>query len=170
MRYYIDTEFNELGHHLPVELISIGVKAQDGREYYAVAADGWQFDHCSPWVRENVLPHLGGPWKTRKQIAKDLLEFCVEIPCDTTPEFWGYFADYDWVLFCQLWGTMMDLPAMFPNFCMDLKQSMKEHCIEKKQMPQQEGVAHNALEDARHMKVMHDFIYADPYPSTAGDD
>lgn len=42
------------------------------------------------------------------------------------PTFWGYFADYDWVLFCSLWGTMMDLPAGFPMYCRDLKQYKDE--------------------------------------------
>lgn len=159
MRYFVDTEFNELGHQLPVELISIGVKADDGREYYAVCADGWQLDHCSAWVKENVLPYLGDEArKPRAQIARELVAFCRAT--DPKPEFWGYFADYDWVLFCQLFGTMMDLPEGFPMFCMDIKQSMKERGVTRDQLPAQEGVAHNALEDARHMKVMHDFVYA----------
>lgn len=42
----------------------------------------------------------------------------------TKPVFWGYFADYDWVLFCSLWGTMMSLPAGFPMYCRDLKQEL----------------------------------------------
>jgi hypothetical protein len=42
------------------------------------------------------------------------------------PEFYGYFADYDWVVFCSLYGTMMDLPKGFPKYCRDLKQMFDE--------------------------------------------
>lgn len=42
------------------------------------------------------------------------------------PEFYGYFSDYDWVLFCSLFGTMMDLPEGFPMYCRDLKQTLDE--------------------------------------------
>lgn len=42
------------------------------------------------------------------------------------PELYGYYADYDWVLFCSLFGTMMDLPKGFPMHCRDLKQMLDE--------------------------------------------
>jgi len=42
------------------------------------------------------------------------------------PEFYGYYADYDWVLFCSLFGKMIDLPAGFPMYCIDLKQMLDE--------------------------------------------
>jgi hypothetical protein len=37
-------------------------------------------------------------------------------------EFYGYYADYDWVGFCWLFGKMNDLPKNFPMYCKDLKQ------------------------------------------------
>jgi len=42
------------------------------------------------------------------------------------PEFYGYYADYDWVLFCSLFGRMIDLPKGFPMYCRDLKQTFDE--------------------------------------------
>ncbi len=42
------------------------------------------------------------------------------------PEFYAYYADYDWVLFCSLFGRMMDLPKGFPMYCRDLKQTLDE--------------------------------------------
>lgn len=44
----------------------------------------------------------------------------------TEPEFYGYYADYDWVLFCSLFGKMIDLPKGFPRYCNDLKQMLDE--------------------------------------------
>jgi len=48
---------------------------------------------------------------------------------DTEPMFYAYFADYDWVAFCWLFGKMIDLPSNFPMYCKDLKQLMEEHFI-----------------------------------------
>lgn len=41
-------------------------------------------------------------------------------------EFYGYFSDYDWVLFCSLFGKMINLPKGFPMYCIDLKQMMDD--------------------------------------------
>jgi hypothetical protein len=40
------------------------------------------------------------------------------------PEFYAYYADYDWVAFCWLFGKMIDLPKGFPMYCIDLKQTL----------------------------------------------
>lgn len=64
-RYYYDTEFLEDGR--TIELISIGIVADDGREYYAVNSevnDSNGYDSIgeriarSPWLMENVVPQL----------------------------------------------------------------------------------------------------------------
>jgi hypothetical protein len=41
-KYFFDTEFDEDGK--TIELISIGIKCADGREYYAVSRE---FEPCS---------------------------------------------------------------------------------------------------------------------------
>jgi len=197
MRYYLDTEFDESGYGR-INLISIGVRCEDGREYYAVAGDGWDPKQVNPWVREHVLPFLslhsrinpsclngrilsyvdgGDPEalaelreeqgldiRSRAQIRDDLLEFFrgpvrqglklvlagVEGEKPTKPQIWGYFADYDWVLFCQIFGRMIDLPKLLPMYCLDLKQEMAVHGITREELPPQEtGLEHNALFDAR---------------------
>ncbi len=40
------------------------------------------------------------------------------------PVFIGYYCDYDWVVFCWLFGHMMSLPKGFPKYCVDLKQTL----------------------------------------------
>lgn len=52
MRYFYDTEFIEDGH--TIELISIGVVAEDGREYYAVSTE-FDPERAGSWVRTHVL-------------------------------------------------------------------------------------------------------------------
>lgn len=55
MKYYIDTEFRDDGKC--IDLISIGVAAEDGRELYVQSA-AFDLQEANPWVKENVLPHL----------------------------------------------------------------------------------------------------------------
>ncbi len=155
MRYFLDTEFFEDGYKR-IDLISIGLVCEDGREFYAVATDGWEPVLCSEWLHENVLPHLGGPWMSREQIKQKVTDFVGHYGQTDKIEFWGYYSDYDWVLFCQLFGRMIDLPKFFPMFCRDIKQTAVE--LGNPQLPKQEGKEHNALDDARHIKQMHEFL------------
>lgn len=151
MKFFLDTEFIERGREHPMELISIGVVAEDGSEFYEVLCD-WEPDHASEWVKENVLPHLGTRHRTSPAtVAQELRLFCGD-----SPELWGYFCDYDWVVLCQLFGTMMDLPPTWPMFCLDVKQLAVS--LGNPRLPKQESGAHNALADARHIKRMHEFL------------
>lgn len=151
MRIYLDTEFVERGYER-IELISIGLVAEDGREFYAVASDGWDPEHANDWVKANVLTKLGNdPRMPRTLIAEMIRDFAGE-----KPEFWGYYSDYDWVLLCQLFGTMMDLPKGWPMFCRDVIQLCKDNGDPR--LPKQDGSEHNALADARHILVMHEYL------------
>jgi len=200
MKYFIDTEVKEKPH--TIDLISIGIVCEDGREYYAISnnfnlKEVWKDE----WLRENVLKTLYSDlykmvstydktyhwrlfepftrksirnlirWygKTNVQIAKETLYFCSNGYFDQTgfnldeakkyelydqfkPEFYAYYADYDWVVFWWLFGRMMDLPKGFPMYCKDLKQMMDEKGLDKdwkrENCPDPEG-EHNALVDAR---------------------
>lgn len=271
MKYFIDTEFLEgtqtiksFGFKLQtqptIDLVSIGIVAEDGREYYAVSKDfnlkeAWnRFDWKDTgkdnlpginrskekvyWIRENVLKPI---WcelrgkdgcgcltkyftnkdlrrlinkygKTNSQIAEEIKDFCkpnvtVSNPPGASaldyfapdisskqifaappiknienPEFYGYYCDYDWVVFCWLFGRMIDLPKGFPMYCRDLKQTLDE--IAKKTEMQAEAIydrakprwknnlerikrlpdypkqtnAHNALADAKWNYELYKFL------------
>ena len=47
------------------------------------------------------------------------------------PKFYGYYCDYDWVVFCWLFGKMIDLPKGFPMFAFDIQQQIEEYKIDK---------------------------------------
>jgi len=148
MRYAIDTEFTERGPDFPVKLISIAIVPEDVcmDPFYAVSADFTE-DECNDWVKENVLPQIiDEPRHSLPQIKKMLLEYFEpeEDDYDTPIEFWGYYSDYDWVVFCQIFGTMMDLPRHLPMYCHDLKQVIDERGLDESQ----EDSVHNALDDA----------------------
>jgi len=137
--YFIDTEFIEIPN--TIQLISIGIKCEDGRKYYAISGE-FREETASDWVKENVIIKLEGiERKSIKQIRKEILGFTK----GTSPEFWGYYADYDWVVFCWIFGTMMQLPANYPMYCKDLKQLLDAG--HKKIIPSPVG-EHNALVDA----------------------
>lgn len=143
MKYFIDTEFIESGPYKPVQLLSIGIVAEDGREFYAESCEANPND-ASPWVMENVVTHLTGDAFTLNEIKAGILGFLM---FDPQPEFWGYYADYDWVVFCQIFGTMMDLPTHFPKFCRDIKQLAMD--LGNPTLPKQTTTEHHALADAR---------------------
>ena len=150
MRYFYDTEFIEDGR--TIELISIGVVAEDGREYYGVSTE---FDpgRAGRWVRTNVLPKLPSPasslWRTRRQIRSDLEAFFgLEAGDGAEPiELWAWVAAYDHVVLCQLWGTMPELPAAMPRFTRELRQLWEDRG--QPRLPPRSSGSHDALIDAR---------------------
>ena len=253
MKYFLDTEFLEgpqkerfpislfRKETLPtIDLISIGIVAEDGRELYLISKDfnlkeAWnrfQFnenwlDGKYYWIRENVLKPIyyelrkklenktqilisskfcykdlkiliSKYGKTNKEIAEEIVSFTTFVVTEINkngtlivgatedfkpiksnfvwdkPEFYAYYADYDWVVFCWLFGKMMDLPTGYPKYCHDLKQILYEK--EKIQLdnykhlgnnapnlkqhidyPKQEN-EHNALADARWNKKLYEFL------------
>ena len=58
MLIFFDTEFTDL--HVEARLISIGLIAEDGREFYAELSDTYQPHQCGDFSREFVLPLLDG--------------------------------------------------------------------------------------------------------------
>ena len=86
MRFWFDTEFIEDGR--TIDLMSIGIVAEDGREFYAESNE-CDLSGASPWVKENVIPHLvhahdGRVHMSRKAIANAVVRFVGEYPLDRT--------------------------------------------------------------------------------------
>ncbi len=156
MKYFFDTEFMEDGHN--IELLSIGIVSEDGRSLYLENNEA-DYERANEWVKEHVIPKLRtGEFEgyTRADIADMIRKFC-DPDKHGKPEFWGYYADYDWVVLCQLFGRMIDLPKGWPMYCMDLKQL----CVMMGDMrlpqlaPEYE---HNALHDAGWNRQMYHYI------------
>lgn len=183
-----------------IDLISIALVAEDGREFYSISKDfnlkeAWnRYDlkvekmygdarnifpdgrkYKEYWIRENVLKPIfeelfeeyvyaddykgsvdmkfeydnlkfliNKYGKTNKQIAEEIKEFTnpvqnmdknipdyMQVPEQfktdySKPQFYGYYSAYDHVVFCWLFGKMIDLPKGFPMYCNDLKQTFDE--------------------------------------------
>ena len=265
MKYFLDTEFIEGTQTVlsifktkpTIDLISIGLVCEDGREYYAISKDfnlkeAWNrydlknertldsiendyIDYHNVkvyWIRDNVLRPIykelhdkenlharqalyrasvyiketdfnftyrnlkkliSKYGKTNKQIAKEVKHFVANRPIEADKEQWildydtkdvhfyGYYSDYDWVVFCWLFGKMINLPKGFPMYCVDLKQTLDDYadinyCIAKnlsvinssfedklnelkshKNYPKQTN-EHNALADARWNYQLYKFL------------
>ena len=146
-RYFYDTEFIEDG--TTIDLVSIGVVDETGREFYAVSTQ-FDPDKAIPWVRRNVLDKLPPPadpaWRTRDRLRADLLDFLTG-PGEEI-ELWAWIAAYDHVALCQLWGAMKALPRRIPRFTHELKQAWED--AGSPPLPAKSPDAHDALVDARH--------------------
>lgn len=159
-KFFLDTEFDENGK--TVVLISIGIVCENNKKFYEVSNE-FNPNKCNKWVRENVLPYLfiGKFAKqepvSRFEIKERLLAFVNKnTKRGAKPEFWADHASYDWIVLCQLFGRMIDLPENFPKHCMDTKQ--EEVMIGNPEMPKKSGTEHNALDDAIYTMKSHKYL------------
>lgn len=148
-RYFLDTEFIDDGKR--IEMVSIGIFSEDGRGYYAENAEA-DLSRADDWILKNVIPHLSGKKKNLTEIRDEVVAFIGP----EKPEFWAYFADYDWFLFCRLFGRLLDLPKGYPHLCLDLKQWAL--FIDERDIPKHQGIEHHALEDAKWNKEIYDHL------------
>ena len=157
--WHYDCEFVERADSRAIDLVSIGVVSGDGAtEYYAVCTD---FDPAQalPWVRTHVLDQLPSPsdpaWRSRARIRADLEQLFLGPGLGegraADPELWAWYAAYDHVVLCQLWGRMPDLPRRMPRFTRDLRQLWEQ--LGKPPLPTQASGRHDALSDARHNRA-----------------
>ncbi len=94
------------------------------------------------------------------------------------PKFYAYYCSYDWVVFCWIFGKMIDLPKSFPMYCRDLQQ-IKDEVFERRLLKSKENFKdfelppiktwnnyptqeneHNALDDAKWNMKLHKFLEA----------
>lgn len=171
-KIFYDCEFVEDG--ASIDLVSIGMVADDGRELYAVSSDVDQAKLlANPWLRDNVWPHLPRVFRRcrcrqshhghldlthpdvrpRAQIARLVADFITATP---QVELWANYGAYDHVALCWLWGPMSALPAGVPMYTCDLQQEARR--LGNPAVPKQAAGAHNALADARHNQVIAAFL------------
>lgn len=182
IKHFYDTEFLETGASL--DIISIGIVCEDGREYYAVNADApWDRIAQHGWLMANVvpsLPRLGGEarqrWidsraqqrsnpvyldhsdrsvKPKPQIAHEVKRFLLSYG---TPELHAWYGSFDHVCLAWLFGPMSDMPEGIPYWTYDLKQEATRLGLTDDDLPQQTSGVHNALADARHNVVRARFL------------
>jgi hypothetical protein len=134
MKYAIDTEF--IDTPTCSALMSLAIAAEDGRELYM------EFDYpkreLTPWLRQHVVPFLTGE-TVSFEAARPLIEHFIT---DKKPEFWAYYAAYDWYWFCRVFGGMLAMPTHYPMLIRDF--GLIHQGIENRYGPE-----HHALNDAK---------------------
>lgn len=174
MNYFYDCEFHEDGQ--TIDFISIGVVADDGREFYAVSSE---FDTRrvaqNEWLMDNVMssiehqkfvvsdfhgkPFVRDIYVTDEDampvwlIAQELQAF---IGNDPEPKLWAWYGAYDHVCLAQIWGRMIDLPDNIPMWTNDLKTLVQ--LAGNPELPKQPAGNHNALADARWNVVRYNYL------------
>ncbi len=137
MKLFMDTEFNGYKG----DLISLALVDENGEYYY----------HCipcmniQPWVKEHVIPVLGIPYCTLKQLQNRLEAYLskyesVHIISDW-PDDIKYFAD----ILITGPGTSINTPPLTMEIRRDLD------C--------ESAIPHNALEDARAIRLRYYDIF-----------
>jgi 3' exoribonuclease, RNase T-like len=141
MKFALDCEF--IDTPTASECISLALVAADGRELYV------EFEYpeaeITPWLAKHVVLMLGSDKVSFKQAAAMIREFVGGSRFDQ-PEFWAYYAAYDWYWFSRVFGGFMEFPDFYPMLCRDLANFQQG-------LPNIAGPEHFALNDAR--SLMH---------------
>ncbi len=155
VKYFIDTEF--IDRERFIDLISLGVVAEDGREFYAISTE---FDpaHANTFVRTVVIPQLETPqhpaWMSRVEMRDRLVQFIG----DDEPRFWSYAgAPWDWMAMAQLFPVAERVPDGWLYTAYDvllLIESAGVHGDDPRLPPPPPDV-HHALADARWARELH---------------
>jgi len=154
-KVFFDTEFT--GLHKKTSLISIGLIAETGETFYAETTD---YDplQLNDWLRENVIKNLGGADRigTKQQVVIALRYWLEQFD---QIEIWSDVLAYDWVLFCDLFGSAFDIPGNIYYIPFDLATLFKVKGIDpdvnREQYAELQSGSnkHNALWDARIIKA-----------------
>ena len=153
MLVFLDTEFTDF---LRPDLISIALVAEDGSEFYAERTDYCK-DHCSDFVRETVLPLLGGVPDaacTQSELTQRLRDWFEQLP---EPATIIYDFESDWLLLADaiLGRTYKNPPANFGEPLHLGNSSITHPVFERAQnlTYTQDWPPHHALADARALRA-----------------
>lgn len=141
-RYFIDTEFTDFAAGR--QLISVAIAGEDGREFYGESTD-LDRSLCSGFVRDVVLPQLGGQFLSRamslEALRAEVLSWFRGVPLKPKPVLcYDYHGDLDLLL--ELIGT---LPKGWKHE--NIRQRIRpERAAEYYRV---HGGEHHALHDAR---------------------
>jgi hypothetical protein len=183
---FFDTEFT--GLHQKTTLISIGILSECGRTFYAELTD-YDKSELDEWLQTNVIANLmmhepevgeeeyyAATRHSSNPHGNDLYEsYSVQLRCNMPKlkdelskwlsqfnhvKMWSDCLAYDWVLFCNIFGTARDLPSNVYYIPFDIATLMHEKGIDPDiSREEYSGICstqaiqkHNALWDAQVIK------------------
>ena len=134
MRLFFDTEFTGLRKN--TTLISIGIVAEDGRQFYAELTD-YNLDQCDDWIRKNVLRNLYNrepledqPYVENFHIGdKKVIGLALRnwLKQFDYVQFVSDVCHYDFVLLIDLFGEALNLPNNVNPACHDINQDIARY-------------------------------------------
>lgn len=151
MLVFFDTEFTDIG--VDPRLISIGLVAEDGREFYAELSDTYELRDVGVFACEAVLPMLSGgdvlvKWdELCQRLGSWIAAFQGPVTLATDSRAW----DWPWIqeIFFERWPVNLDgkplilpLPGMERAFTLALEQAFASGLRR-----------HHALDDAKANRV-----------------
>ena len=172
-RYYMDAEFTELtlkqdGTTLkPLDMISIGIVDERGREFYAVSNEfNRQAAGSLLFLKNEVLSKL--PPDDERQSRADIRGGVLDFIGLDNARFYYWYLPQDWMVFSDLMSDyFLNMPKQIYPFGINLAQTWVElgqpDILPKMDTKQQ----HNALYDAKWLKRVHEKLLA--YEATLQD-
>ncbi len=153
---YLDTEFTDLKQ--TADLVSIGMCSKDGRVFYAEITD-YNHAKCSEWVKTNIIPNLPLSTKTnpltfieaadvsskdgiahgfdvemrhqKEVVAFNLKRWIKQFSNGKASiEVWADVNPWDWVLFCDLFGSAFNLPREIHYIPLDFATVLKREGLD----------------------------------------
>jgi hypothetical protein len=161
MKIFFDTEFT--GLIKDTDLISIGMVAEDGREFYA-ETNYYVVGKLNDWLRKNVIANLDGKNVVSQSELQEQIKQFIE-PYERV-EMWSDCLAYDWVLFNDIFGGAFEIPENIYYIPFDICTLMKVKGVdpdinrEAYAGFEEDQTKHNALHDARVIKVCYDKLTA----------
>ncbi|MEO6354855.1 MAG: hypothetical protein ABIO19_05465 [Burkholderiaceae bacterium] len=149
MLVFIDTEFTDF---VQIDLISIALVAEDGREFYAERTD-YRVDDCNDFVRAAVLPLLGrvpGAHCDRAELTRRLRAWFDALP-EPAMLIFDYFSDWE-LLADAFLGDEYDTPPRNVGDKLHLGQEIIGNAVFQTALNRtftREWPPHHALADAR---------------------
>jgi len=163
IKLFFDTEFT--GLHKNTTLISIGIIADNGEEFYAELTD-YDESQTDEWLKKNVIDNLllSEPYHyshilgetyvkcTMKELKSYLIKWIQAF--DDEVEMWSDCLAYDWVLFNDIFGHAFNIPKNVYYIPFDICTLFKIKGIdpdtdrEKFAGLDEDAIKHNALWDA----------------------
>jgi len=158
MKLFFDTEFT--GLHQNTTLISIGIVAEDGREFYAELTD-YDKSQIDDWIERNVISNLFRKQAVSTEWLRTDIERFIE-PYDKV-EMWSDCLAYDWVLFNNIWSHAFKLPKKIYYIPFDICTLMKLKSVDPDVNREEfsdklwgDERKHNALHDAKVIKACYE--------------
>ncbi len=163
MNVFFDTEFTTLDElNEQPEPISIGLVAEDGREFYVELNDTWTREMCSYFVLDTVLPLLeGGECRMFEAQAAVRMREWVESLGDEGEEV-VFFTDssyHDWRWVVRLFENYNQWPRNMLRECGNLWYAFElaseefEAAIKRYWAEHRSERQHHALDDARALRA-----------------